>query len=240
MVNKADPPVAFRKICHLNGVPLSDEQLFRMSEFVSGVLEWNKKLNLISRRDEENIWYSHVLHSLSLIFFADLPEGARILDLGSGGGFPGVPVAIVRPDIEMVLLDSIRKKTVALQDIVDRIRPGKIEIWSGRAEEVYRREGVNPVFNVILARAVASLRDLVRWSRPYLKKSIVSPPPTENGKRIDLSVPCLVALKGGDLDREISEMEVKETVHLVQVIRMAFEGCIELGLEDKKAVVVCL
>lgn len=232
--------MAFRKICHLNGVPLSDEQLFRMSVFVSGVLEWNKKLNLISRRDEENIWYSHVLHSLSLMFFANLPEGARILDLGTGGGFPGVPIAIVRPDIEMVLLDSIRKKTVALQEIVERIRPGKIEVWSGRAEEVYRREGVNHVFDMIFARAVASLRDLVHWSRPYLKKSHVLPPLAERGKRIDLNVPCLVALKGGDLEREIAETKVKDTVRIVQVVRMSFEGCIELGLEDKKAVIVCL
>ncbi len=232
--------VAFQKICLLNGVPLSDAQLTLMSAFVSGVLEWNTKINLISRRDEENIWFSHVLHSIALLFFAEFPRGARVLDLGTGGGFPGIPIAIARPDLEVVLLDSIRKKIIAVQDIVERTHPGTVSVWSGRAEDVYRKEGVNPAFDVVIARAVASLRDLVHWSRPYLKRSQVVSPVAEKGKRFDLSVPCLIALKGGDLEREISETKAKEAVRLVQVIRMSFEGCIELGLEDKKAVIACL
>jgi 16S rRNA (guanine527-N7)-methyltransferase len=211
-----------------------------MSAFVTGVLEWNAKINLISRRDEENIWFSHVLHSLSLIFFAELPQGARVLDLGTGGGFPGIPIAIARPDTEMVLLDSIRKKTTAVQDVLERIHLGRVSVWTGRAEEEYRKEGVNAAFDVVVARAVASLTDLVHWSRPYLKRSLAVPPATEKGKKLDLSVPCLVALKGGDLDREISETKAKENVRFLQVIRMSFDGCTELGLEDKKAVIACL
>jgi len=239
-MNNVVPPLTFQKICLRNGVALSDGQLARMSTFVSGVLEWNSKINLISRRDEDNIWFSHVLHSLSLLFFADLPQGARVLDLGTGGGFPGIPLAIARPDVEMVLLDSIRKKTLAVQDIVEKIHLGKLTVWTGRAEEVYRKEGVKVAFDVVVARAVASLRDLVHWSRPYLNRSTAAPLLTEKGNRVDLNVPCLVALKGGDLEREISETKAKETVRLVQIVRMSFEGCIELGLEDKKAVIACL
>jgi 16S rRNA (guanine527-N7)-methyltransferase len=239
-MKNVDPPMAFRTICLRNGVVLSGAQLALMSAFVSGVLGWNAKINLISRRDEENIWFSHVLHSLSLFFFAELPQGARVLDLGTGGGFPGIPIAIARPDIEMVLLDSIRKKTNAVQDILGSIHLGRVSVWAGRAEEVYRKEGASAAFDVVVARAVASMRDLVHWSRPYLKRSAAAPPVTEKGKRIDLSVPCLVALKGGDLESEISETKAKENVRFIQVIRMSFDGCTELGLEDKKAVIACL
>ena len=234
------PPLAFRALCLRNGVALSDAQLGLMSAFVSGVLEWNAKINLKSRRDEENIWFSHVLHSLSLIFFAEIPQGARVLDLGTGGGFPGIPIAIARPDIEIVLLDSIRKKTTAVQDILERIHLGRVSVRTGRAEEEYCKEGVTAAFDVVVARAVASLRDLVHWSRPYLKRSLAVPPATEKGKKLDLRVPCLVALKGGDLDKEISVTKAKENVRFLQVIRMSFDGCTELGLEDKKAVITCL
>jgi 16S rRNA (guanine527-N7)-methyltransferase len=233
-----DPQNELLRTCTRNGLFLSESQLVLLKRFVDGLLEWNSKINLISRRDQENIWFSHVLHSLALLFFVELPEGIRILDLGTGGGFPGIPIAIARPDVEIVLLDSIKKKTMAVQDLVDRLGLAGISVWTGRAEQFHLNEPVNEKFDLVLARAVASLRDLVRWSRPYLKISTTTPGEIIVGKRMRLTSPGLIALKGGDLEREIAETKIKESVRFVRVIRMSFEGCLALGLEDKKAIIV--
>ena len=233
-----NPPQEFRRICRRNGLDLSDSQIILLTRFVDGVLEWNSKINLISRRDQENIWFSHVLHSLTPLFYIGFSDGLRVLDLGTGGGFPGIPLAIARPDLEVVLLDSIRKKTLVVQDLVDRLGLTGVSVWTGRAEEAHHDQKAGGTFDLVVTRAVASLRELVHWSRPYLRVSRSAPGETNGVNRVRFVSPGLVALKGGDLEREIAETKSKESVRSVQVIRMSFEGSIELGLEDKKAVIV--
>jgi 16S rRNA (guanine527-N7)-methyltransferase len=234
----SDPPLALQRICIRNGLTLSDTQLGLLARYVDGLLEWNTRINLISRRDQDNIWFSHILHSLSLLFYVECPVGLRVLDLGTGGGFPGIPLAIARPDITLVLLDSIRKKTLAVQDLVSRLGLAGVSVWTGRAEQVHRIEHAAGTFDLVVARAVASLRDLVHWSRPYLRVSRTAPEDLPEGARVSLTSPVLIALKGGDLEKEISETRIKESVRFVRVIRMSFEGSLELGLEDKKALIV--
>jgi hypothetical protein len=111
---------------------------------------------------------------------------------------------------------------------------------TGRAEDSNRESGGIGTFDLVVARAVASLRDLVRWSRPCLKPSGSAPWGPGEGNRVRLVSPCLVALKGGELDREIAEAKMKESVRFVRVIEMGFEGSLELGWEDKKAVITGL
>ena len=234
----ASPPQEFQKICRRNGLSLSDSQLTLLGWFVDGLLEWNSKINLVSRRDQENIWFSHVLHSLTPLFYVEFSGGLRVLDLGTGGGFPGIPLAIARPDLEIVLLDSIRKKTLAVQDLVDRLGLTGVSVWTGRAEQVHHDQQAEGTFDLVVARAVASLGELVRWSRPYLRVSHTAPGETHGGGRVGFTPPGLIALKGGDLEEEIAEMKKKEPVRFVRVIGMSFEGSLELGLEDKKAVIV--
>ncbi len=239
-MNGVEAPQELRKICSRNGLVLTDGQLEQLIRFVGELLRWNANVNLVSRRDQENIWFSHVLHSLALLFYIELPQGIRILDLGTGGGFPGIPIAIVRPDIQFVLLDSIRKKTAAVQDIVDRLGLTGVTVWTGRAEEIQRTHKAGGTFDVVLARAVASLRDLVRWSRPLLKPAHTPRPDTAGEKKQVLTGPALVALKGGDLEKEIEEARIKENIRQVSILQLAFEGGLELGLEDKKALIVRL
>ena len=193
-----------------------------------------------ARTAQENIWFSHVLHSLTLLFYVEFPDGLRVLDLGTGGGFPGIPLAIARPDFELVLLDSIRKKTVAVQDLVDRLGLTGVSVCTGRAEQVHSIHPAAGTFDLVVARAVSSLRDLVRWSRPYLRVSLTPPVETSEVTRTKFTSPGLIALKGGDLEKEIAEARIKESIRFVRVIGMSFEGSIELGLEDKKAVIVKL
>lgn len=233
-----DPPQEFQRICSRNGLTFSNSQLALLTRFVDGLLEWNSKINLVSRRDQENIWFSHVLHSLALLFYVEFPPGLRVLDLGTGGGFPGIPLAIARPDIELVLLDSIKKKTLAVQNLVERLGLTAVSVWTGRAEQVHLNQPVAETFDLVVARAVASLRDLVHWSRPYLRVSRTVPWEATVGNMVRLTSPGLVALKGGDLDKEIAETKIKESVRFIRVIPMSFEGSLELGLEDKKAVIV--
>jgi 16S rRNA (guanine527-N7)-methyltransferase len=232
-----DSPQEIQKVCARNGLRLSDEQIRLLARFVECVLEWNSKINLISRRDQENIWLSHVLHSLSLLFYVDLAEGSRLLDIGTGGGFPGIPISIARPDLGVVLLDSIRKKTHAVQDIVDRLGLTGISVRTGRAEEVDGKSGAG-TFDIVVARAVAPLRDLVRWSRPYLKDSRATPWELTGKNRVKITGPALIALKGGDLEKEIVEAEIKERVRFIHTLRMSFNGSLEMHLEDKQAVIV--
>ena len=234
------PPQDFQRICRRNGLNLSDSKLGLLTRFVDGLLEWNSKINLISRRDQENIWFSHVLHSLTPLFYVEFPAGLRVLDLGTGGGFPGIPLAIARPDLELVLLDSIKKKTLAVQDLVGRLGLTGVSVWTGRAEQVHHDQQAGGTFDLVVARAVASLRELVHWSRPYLKVSHATPGESAGGNRVRFTSPGLVALKGGDLEEEIAETKIKESVRFVRVIRMSFEGSLELGLEDKRAVIVSI
>ncbi|HUI10895.1 MAG TPA: 16S rRNA (guanine(527)-N(7))-methyltransferase RsmG [Bacteroidota bacterium] len=231
-MNRATLPPELQKRCRENGLDLTGEQSGLLSEYVRCVLEWNRKINLISRRDEENIWYSHVLHSLSILFCVDIPPSSRTLDLGSGGGFPGIPLAIARPDINMVLLDSIKKKTVALQEMVSSLALAGVSVWTGRAEELSATPGAAGAFDYVFTRAVAPLENLARWSRPYLKKR--GGMPVENSDRVH--PPALVALKGGDLEKEIAAARLKGRLISVSVTALSFPGSTSLGLEDKKLV----
>ena len=217
-----DPLVTIRTICRKNGLILTDEQLASLGEYVRRLLEWNRTINLISRRDEDNVWFSHVLHSLSILFSVKIASGLRILDLGSGGGLPGIPLAIARRDLTVVLLDSIKKKTMVTSDITSALHLGNVTVFNGRAEEFATRE--QHTFDLVVARAVAPLEDLCTWSRPLVRM--------ENATQ-----PHLLALKGGDLEDEIRKARRRPGL-AITVINMAFEGSLELGLEDKKLVLV--
>ncbi len=127
-----DSSLRLSRICRDNGLPLSDDQVDLLRRYVELLREWNAKINLISRRDEENIWWSHILHSLSILFFVTPGEGMRLLDLGTGGGLPGIPLAILRNDLHITMLDSIRKKTVAVQDMLDKLSLPAARVEDGK------------------------------------------------------------------------------------------------------------
>ena len=234
-------PAGFLRICRANSRSI-DQQAERLLEhYVELLLDWNSKINLISRRDEENVWYAHILHSISPLFLVEIPANSKIIDLGSGGGLPGIPLAILRPDLRMALLDSIRKKTTALEGIVGELGLTNVNIVTGRAEEVCRWEGLAGAFDIVVSRAVAPLKDLVKWSRPFLVSRPFSPPQQSSAAlsvRRPLSRPCLMALKGGELEAEVRQASLKAGAGNIEVIRLAHPGSEELGLVEKHIVVV--
>jgi 16S rRNA (guanine527-N7)-methyltransferase len=164
--------------------------------------DWNEKINVISRKDIDGLYEKHVLHSLSIATAFDFSPGSEILDLGTGGGFPGIPLAIYFPEVKFHLVDSIAKKLKVVNAIVEAAEIKNVTTWHGRAEEIKGRN-----FEFVVSRAVAPLKDLWNWSKPLLR---VSAKP----KQVDSETlrPGLICLKGGDLAQEIQESGTRPRV----------------------------
>jgi len=153
--------------------------------------DWNSKINVISRKDIDSLYEKHVLHALSIAAVFDCMPAAEIMDLGTGGGFPGIPLAIFFPEVKFHLVDSIGKKLKVVEAVASAIELKNITVQHTRAEEIKNRK-----FDAVVSRAVAPLADLWRWSKPLLRKKTMSTGNTING---------LVCLKGGDLAQEIAD-----------------------------------
>lgn len=160
--------------------------------------DWNSKINVISRKDEGSLYVKHILHSLSIAAAFDFKNGMNVLDIGTGGGFPGIPLAIFFPAVNFLLADSIGKKIKVVQAVADAIGLKNVTAVHTRAEDIKNKK-----FEVVVSRAVAPLKDLWRWSKPLLKKEARR----ERRETEDaLPVPNgLICLKGGDLTQEIAE-----------------------------------
>ena len=155
--------------------------------------EWNEKINVISRKDINSLYLKHILHSLSIAAVINFNPGTKIIDIGTGGGFPGIPLAIFFPEVQFHLTDSIGKKLKVVEGIVNALELSNVTWQHTRAEEIKNRK-----FDFAVSRAVAPLSDLWKWSKPLLQK----------GMRQDLPN-GLICLKGGDLAKEISESTLR-------------------------------
>ena len=235
------PPVEFESIIRKNGLILDESKSELLGGYVEMLLEWNKRINLVSRKDIENIWLGHLLHCLSPIFMLDIPHGTVALDLGTGGGLPGIPLAIVHGGLRLTLLDSIRKKTAAVEDMVRALGLDSIGVVTARAEEGGISTELSGSFDFVVARAVAPLAELVRWSRPFLRKREIAPlrrRTFRGGAKNEFSFPYLLALKGGDLEAEKREAVVKARPLAITEIDLTFQGSDLLDFVDKKLVIV--
>src|SRR6266849_10544190 len=117
-----DYAVWFRSICQTNHHSVSDEQVDLIVKYVESLLEWNRKINLISRKDEEHIWTRHILGSIAILFHFYFYPGSSLIDIGTGGGLPGIPLAILNRHMDVTLLDSIQKKIRAVSEIVAKLK----------------------------------------------------------------------------------------------------------------------
>lgn len=182
--------------------------------------EWNEKINVISRKDIGSLYEKHVLHSLSLAAVFDFVPGTEIIDLGTGGGFPGIPLAVFFPEVKFHLVDSIAKKLKVVDAVVQTLALPNVTTQHTRVEDIKNRK-----FDFVVSRAVAPLKDLWKWSRPLLKSRQSIAGSRESGVHSQESLlhpeltthhsqpaPGLICLKGGDLAAEIQESGLRPRV----------------------------
>lgn len=169
---------------------LTDVQKEQFERMVELYAEWNEKINVISRKDMDDFVERHILHSLSIAKYQPFKKGWYVVDLGTGGGFPGIPLAVLYPDVQFVLVDSIGKKIKVVESIASELNLTNVKAVWGRVEQIDVKA------NVVVTRAVAPLSQLVDWTKKILK-------PQSKG---------IIALKGGALEEEIIGFKKRTTI----------------------------
>ena len=165
---------------------LTPQQIQQFSQLAALYRDWNAKINVISRKDMDNFYEHHVLHALSIARYVTFKDATKIMDLGTGGGFPGIPLAIMFPQCRFHLVDSIGKKLKVVEGVAEAIGLENVFTFHSRAEQMPYQ------YDFVVSRAVAPLNDLLQWTKgKYLPKNQNSVP---NG---------LICLKGGDLTEEL-------------------------------------
>ena len=164
---------------------LTELQIKQLEKLQDLYIDWNDKINVISRKDIDNLYLHHVLHSNAIAKYVSFSAGSKVMDVGTGGGFPGIPLAILFPEVEFLLLDSIGKKIRVADNIAKEIGLTNVEVVHSRVENEKR------IFHFVVSRAVMPLPDLVKLSRKNISKDQTNSIP--NG---------IICLKGGDLTAE--------------------------------------
>ncbi len=196
---------------------LSDHQRQQFNQLYDLYIEWNSKINVISRKDIENLYINHVLHSLGIAKVVAFKKGASVLDVGTGGGFPGIPLAILFPGTNFHLVDSIGKKITVVKEVSKGIGLENLTAEQIRAEQVKGK------YDFIVSRAVTRLKEFYRWIHQKVKSESIHA--MDNG---------ILYLKGGDLEEELAELK---KLHQVFELSDYFE---EEFFETKKVVFVPL
>ena len=169
---------------------LTDHQKIQFEKLEPLYREWNEKINVISRKDIDNLFINHVLHSLAIAKIISFKPGANVLDVGTGGGFPGIPLAILFPETNFHLVDSIGKKITVVKNVSEGLGLTNVKADQIRAEEIKAK------YDFVVSRAVTRMKEFYGWVRNKAKsKSIHS---LDNG---------ILYLKGGDLDEELDELK---------------------------------
>src|SRR5271169_4726140 len=235
---RMDPETRLKEIARENEIEITEDHIGKLRIFIINLLRINKNINLISRNDEANIWNKHIVGSLSILFVRNFVRPATILDLGTGGGFPGIPLAICLPDCKFVLMDSIQKKIVAVNEMISQLDLKNVETVVGRAETEGKKNALRQQFDYVLARAVGPAKDIVRWGSPFLKLSDKdrSKEPRDHSEKKTITPGSLVLMKGGVLDEEMKTVQIKYRPKSIEIIPLAFKGITTEDFVDKKIV----
>ena len=207
-------------ICSSNGILLSKEQIDKIERYVNDLLYWNEKVNLISRKDNSRIIENHILHSLTLLKYYEIKHKARVLDVGTGAGLPGIPLKIARPDIFITLIDSVKKKIKIVDMFASHTGERNLSVINSRAEELFKISGMKNKFDLILSRAVASMSNVLAWTKKLRKPKA-----------------DVVFYKGGDINEEIKQAKIENKNIDISVVDIDIIGLDIFKKNDKKLVI---
>ena len=169
---------------------LLEKQIKQFSQLQDLYNEWNSQINVISRKDMENLYLKHVLHSLAIAKVISFADGTKVLDVGTGGGFPGIPLAILFPNVEFLLVDSIGKKIKVVNEVANSIGLKNLRAEHKRAEQV------NGQFDFVVSRAVTRMKVFQQWVRKRIST-----------KQRNILFNGILYLKGGDLTEELKGIQ---------------------------------
>ena len=172
---------------------LSEKQIEAFLKLKGLYFEWNEKINVISRKDIDELYVKHVLHSLAIAKVMKFKDGSEVLDVGTGGGFPGIPLAILFPEVNFHLVDSIQKKILVVSEVANALELKNVKAETQRVEKLKSK------YDFIVSRAVTQMPKFVGWVRGKIKKENINPLP--NG---------ILYLKGGDLSEELKDFKTAE------------------------------
>lgn len=176
---------------------LTSQQLSQFKHLEALYQDWNQKINVVSRKDIEELYLRHVLHSLGIAKVQSFGQGAEIIDVGTGGGFPGIPLAILYPDTQFTLVDAIGKKIKVVNEVVEGLKLTNVTTHHSRVEDLKGQ------YDFIISRAVAAMSTFEHWTRGKIKKD--SAHESRNG---------ILYLKGGDLTEELANYKIAEIFEL--------------------------
>lgn len=157
------------KQAQLSDIALTDEQVEKLTRYYELLIEWNEKMNLTALTEPEDVALKHFCDSILLLKYAEIPDGSSLIDVGTGAGFPSVPVKIVRPDIKLCLLDSLNKRLTFLTEVVNELNLTDVKIVHSRAEDGAKKAELREKFDFATSRAVAQLNVLSEYCLPYVK-----------------------------------------------------------------------
>ncbi|MEM6866555.1 MAG: 16S rRNA (guanine(527)-N(7))-methyltransferase RsmG [Bacteroidota bacterium] len=184
---------------------LTDVQKSHFGQLELLYRDWNSKINVVSRKDIDELYLRHVLHSLGIAKIQTFNEGAEILDVGTGGGFPGIPLAILFPETRFTLVDAIGKKIKVVNHVLDGLQLDNVKAVHSRVEDI------SGSFDFIVSRAVAAMPTFVRWTKGKIKKN--STHERRNG---------ILYLKGGDLSEELKDYTTAQIFDLKEFFSEEF------------------
>ena len=190
---------------------LSPQQQKQFESMLPLYREWNQKINVISRKDIDNLCVHHILHSLAIAKVIRFLPGTRVLDVGTGGGFPGIPLKILMPSLSVCLVDSARKKISFLKYVIRMLTLENISAHQFRVEELSKHPDFAGCFDVVISRAFASLEKFLVSALPLIKPDGM-----------------IIAMKGRDVQKEIDEIPIAETeTDIYQIGSWKLELCVE-------------
>jgi 16S rRNA (guanine527-N7)-methyltransferase len=227
-----------------NGFDIPAGRMEALVEYERLLLEWNAKINLVSRRDTSDFFIRHIVGSISFLFAHSLAPGTSLLDIGTGGGLPGIPLAILYPEIRVTMVDSIQKKVKAVGEIITGLGLPNAQVTCARVEELPGMKGGAggraERYDYIIARAVSTASRIVEWCAPMLAA------PGRTGRKEGMKDPggreiippgSFILLKGGDLAAELATLGETVGRASVTVRSLEVEGSGDI-LMEKKVIII--